>query len=250
MWTRDAVASESRPYAADVWRVVETQYVAATMRLTDSLEEQSLLERMLERSKPPLPDACTELDFLLSTPFRYAPYPQGSRFRRAGQPDGVFYASEAAETAIAETAFHRLLFFAEAPGTRLPANPVEHTAFSVPCRTDRHIDLTAPPFDADRAAWMERSDYAACQDLADAARDAAVEAIRYASVRDAQRRGNVAILSPDAFAAPKPIDRQTWHIFPRRGGVQAWCENPNARLEFSVESFDDSRLASLTGRTD
>ena len=34
------------------WRGVETQYIAASMKLVDTLEEQDLLEKMLEVSKP------------------------------------------------------------------------------------------------------------------------------------------------------------------------------------------------------
>jgi hypothetical protein len=117
------------------------------MRLTDSLDEQALLEEILERSKPNFPAECAGLDYLLTTPFRYAPYPQGSRFRRAGQPEGAFYAAESVQTAVAEMSFYRLLFFAEAPGVTLPTRPVEHTVFAVACTTERSIDLREPPFD-------------------------------------------------------------------------------------------------------
>jgi hypothetical protein len=37
------------------FRMVETQHIAATMRLVDSADEQDLLEQMLESNKPPLP---------------------------------------------------------------------------------------------------------------------------------------------------------------------------------------------------
>ena len=63
-----------------------------------------------------MPPECRHLHYLLATPFRYgSPYPRGSRFRRAGLTPGVYYASGTAGTAIAETAFYRLLFFAEFP---------------------------------------------------------------------------------------------------------------------------------------
>ena len=53
----------------------------ATMKIVDTLAEQSLLEE----TKPPVPPECREFHYLLSTPFRYgAPYPTGSRFRPAG----------------------------------------------------------------------------------------------------------------------------------------------------------------------
>lgn len=246
MWTRDALRSSPASYAGDVWRMVETQYKAATLRLTDSLAEQALLERIIDATKPPMPPQCAGLDFLLATPFRYAPYPFASRFRRANQPSGVFYSSEAVEAAVAETAFLRLLFLAEAPATRFPSRPVEHTAFCVGCRTSRHIDLTKPPFDRDRAVWAHPNRYGPCQELADAARAADIEIIRYQSVRDPQRRANVALLTPRAFADLAPKLRQTWHVFPRRHVVQAWCESPPADLEFPTAFFAvDSRLAPL-----
>lgn len=226
--------------------MVETQYKAATLRLTDSLAEQAVLERIIDATKPPLPPECDGLDFLLATPFRYAPHPFDSRFRRANRPDGVFYSSEAVEAAVAETAFLRLLFLAEAPDARFPSRPVEHTAFSVGCKTRKHIDLTRPPLNRDREVWTHPNRYAPCQDLADAAREAGVEIIRYQSVRDPEHRANVALLSPRAFADAAPKLRRTWHVFPRRHAVQAWCESPRLELEFPTAFFAvDSRLASL-----
>ena len=67
-WTPRALASESRLYAHPLWRVVEAQHTASTKRLTDSLEEQALLEAVLEESKPPLPAAVRRLHYLLATP--------------------------------------------------------------------------------------------------------------------------------------------------------------------------------------
>lgn len=246
MWTPGALASEARAYRHDIWRVVETQYKTATLRLTDTLAEQAALERVLERTKPPIPPECAGLDFLLAAPFRYAPYPMGSRFRRAGQPEGAFYASETVETAIAETAFHRLLFLAESPATKFPSQPIEHTAFGVPCRTRRLIDLTRAPLVRDRAIWTSPADYGPCQDLADAARAGGIEALRYQSVRDPEHRANVVVLSPKAFAARSPRRLQTWHVFPRPHAVQARRESPRLALEFPIAVFaNDPRLKTL-----
>ncbi len=89
------------------------------------------------------PVACRGLDVLLATPFRYdAPYPTGSRFRRAGRTAGVFYAAERPETAVAEMAFYRLLFFAESPATPRPDGVAEFTAFAARIATPRALDLT------------------------------------------------------------------------------------------------------------
>lgn len=243
MWTPDALSSEIRPYAAEVWRVVEAQSRVSTMRLTDSLDEQRVLEDLVDEVKPPIPVDCRHLHWLLATPFRYAPYPYGSRFRRADQAEGAFYAGEAVGTVIAELAFYRLLFFAESPDTRLPERPTEHTAFSVPINTTCLIDLTTPPLDRDQATWTSPSEYAGCQALADAARAAKIEAIRYRSVRAPQGGSNIAVLSPRAFAACEPQQTQTWHLFIRPNGVQASREFPQKEMEFEETDFaGDVRL--------
>jgi hypothetical protein len=248
-WTPDALSSEVRPYARNIWRVVEAQHRSSTMRITDTLEEQAILESLIEEVKPLVPPECRDLHYLLYTPFRYAPYPHGSRFRRARQREGAFYASERVETAIAETAFYRLLFYSEAPAARLPARPTEHTAFRAAAATERLIDLTAPPLDRDAALWRHPVDYRPCQELADAARAARMEAIRYASVRDPEQEANVALLSPEAFAANAPQVTETWRIFPRSDAVQAWRDFPDAlRLEFSAPTLPRPLASPLEAR--
>jgi hypothetical protein len=227
-----------RRVAGRFWRLVEAQHRVSTMKLVDTVEEQALLENLLEETKPSYPPECEGLDYLLATPFRYgAAYPQGSRFRRAGHTLGVFYAAASATTAIAEMAFYRLLFFAESPSTPLPANAAEYTAFAVPLQTDAGIDLTLPPFDRDRAFWEHRTNYSACQRLADSAREAGIEVILYRSVRDPAGGMNLALLTAKAFAAREPVERQTWRIRLSRTGVQAIRDFPLLRIGFSREDF-------------
>ena len=142
-WTRAALSSSARPLSGICWRVVEAQHHVSTLKLVDTLDEQQQLEALIEDTKPPVPPECRHLHYLLSTPFRYGPaYPTGSRFRRAGISEGVFYAAEAPETAVAEMTFHRLLFFAESPDTPWPTNPAEYTAFAAEYRSKKAIDLT------------------------------------------------------------------------------------------------------------
>jgi hypothetical protein len=245
MWTPGALRSEACPWSGDLWRAVESQAKASTMKLTDySPVEQNILENLLEPTKPPIPPEFEGFHYLLFTPFRYAPYPNGSRFRRAGQREGAFYCSEQAVTAIAETSFYRLLFLAEAPGMKLPRTPVEHTVFSIKCNTPLALNLTAPPFDTEADTWSHPTDYRKCQDLADLARKTGIGAIRYTSVRDPNHGMNCAILAADAFAERRPQGLQTWHIFPGRHSVRAWCESPLMELEFRKEDFaNDPRLA-------
>src|SRR5215467_9034890 len=181
--TRDELSSNRKRAVGRCWRVVEAQNQISTTKLTDTRSEQRALELLIEETKPPFPSECRYLNFLLSTPFRYgAAYPRGSRFRRAGFTPGVFYASERVETAIAELCFLRLLFFSESPDTKWPANAGEYTAFAADYATARSVDLTLPPFDSRATIWMHPIDYEPCQTLAEMARDADVELIRYASV--------------------------------------------------------------------
>jgi RES domain len=246
-WTPGALSSEARALAGICWRVVEAQHRVSTMKLVDTVSEQELLENLIDTTKPPLPPECRDLDYLLSTPFRYgAVYPNGSRFRRAGMTEGVFYASEAPHTAIAEKAFFRLLFYAESPATPWPINPSEYTAFSSEYAAKRSIDLTKGKFASDKGRWMHLTDYGFCQTFVDLARSAEIEVIRYASVRDPENGMNLALLTCRAFAKPKPIDRQTWHIRLSEAGVQAICESPKSGLTFDRRTFAaDPRIASL-----
>ena len=246
-WTPDALSSNARGLTGRCWRVVEAQHVVSTMKLVDTLAEQELLEQLLEESKPPIPPECRHLHYLLATPFRYgSPYPRGSRFRRAGLTPGVFYGSQTQATAMAEVMLHRLLFFAESPRTPWPANAGEHTAFAVRYRAASGLDLTAAPLDRDAALWSRLTDYRACQELADAARAAGVQALRYRSVRDPRGGINVALLTCAAFTSREPIERQTWRLHWGATGGRAICDNPPTRLEFDRSTFTaDPRIAAL-----
>ena len=217
----------------------------STLALADTLAEQALLEDILEESKPLVPVECRQLHYLLSTPFRYGSlYPDGSRFRRAGLTPGVFYASQAPATAVAEMAFQRLLFYADSPATPWPATTGEYTAFSVRYATANSIDLTAAPFDRDARQWLNPSDYSHCQALAEAAREARIEVIRYRSARAEGR--NIALLTCRAFAAREPKERQAWRLRVGAGGVRALCSAPMQRLAFDRASFArDPRIAQL-----
>lgn len=246
-WTPGELSSEARRLAGVCWRVVEAQHQVSTLKLVETIEEQALLERLIEETKHLIPPECRHLDYLLATPFRYdTPYPRGSRFRRPGKTLGVFYAAEKPETAIAEMAFYRLLFFAEAPGVAWPANVGEYTAFAASYRTRRALDLTRPPLNANGPRWSDPRDYSACQDLAETARAVDIQILRYLSVRDPRRGVNLALLVCAVFTSPAPAGRQTWRIRLSPSGIQAICEFPRMHLEFGRDSFNsDPRIAAM-----
>jgi hypothetical protein len=245
-WTPAALLSELRPYERRIWRLVEGQHLVSTRKLVDTNAEQQTLEDLIEATKPSVPEDCRGLDYLLSTPFRYRPGYRGSRFRRAGATPGVFYAAEEPVAAVAEMAFYRLLFFAESPATPWPANPSDYTGFSAAVRAARALDLTKPPLDADRSAWRDPVDYGPCQALAEEARAAGADLIRYSSVRDPEARACAAVLACAAFAEAYPLDYQTWRIGVGAHGAYALCEVPRTRIEFDRATFAaDPRIAAM-----
>jgi hypothetical protein len=243
-WIPDALRSEQRPLEALSWRCVEAQHVVSTLKLVDTLDEQSLLEDILEETKPPVPPGCAGLHYLYMTPFRYGPYPNGSRFRRAGPTPGVLYASDSPRTALIETAFHRLLFYAESPDTPFPDRPAEHTAFDVPVASGASIDLRVLPFSQARGLWMHPVDYGDCQSLEALARAAGIGVICYSSARDPDPSANLAILTCTAIAASAPQRPQAWRLWLNRTGVHAVCEFEGARFSIGPEAWQsDPRLA-------
>jgi hypothetical protein len=198
------------------WRGVEAQHVVSTMRLTDTAEEQDMLEQLLEGSKPPLPIMKAPKHYLLSTPFRYRPQ-HPSRFRRAGTL-GLWYGAEDLYAACAEVAFWRHRFIMDSVpflGTELLT---EHT-FYLAKVDGRAIDLTTPPWVAASAAWVHGSDYTETHAVADAARDRGVQWICYESVR-APGKQCAAVLDVDAL---EMVDQgntlQTWHCKATRESV-------------------------------
>ena len=233
------------PRAGTVWRLVEAQNRISTMKLVDDLDEQHTLEELLDATKPPVPAECQHLHWLLFTPFRYEAR-SDSRFRRSGRTPGKFYTAEAVETAVAEIAFWRLLFFVESPGTPWPVNPLEMTGFAVRFETPLCLDLTAAPYDARAPEWLHPADYSACHSMADQARVQGCGAIRSHSARDPAGGANVTLLTCEAFAEPSPVSYQTWRIRLSDAGILALCETPALRLHFPLAAFDaDPRVAAF-----
>jgi hypothetical protein len=226
--------------------MVEAQHHVSTLKLVDSLAEQKILENLIDGTKPSVPLECWHLNYLLFTPFRYGAYPTGSRFRRAGPTQGVFYSAEAPGTAVAEIVFYRLLFFVESPDTPWPTNPAEYTAFAAEYGTKRAIDLTQNPLNSQSALWSHPTNYSHCQALADEARHATIDVIRYLSVRDPAKGSNIAILSCRVFTKADPVELQTWRIHLSASGASAICEAPKSGIAFDRQAFaSDPRIAAL-----
>ncbi|MEP6835456.1 MAG: RES family NAD+ phosphorylase [Gemmatimonas sp.] len=223
IWMQCAGISELRPLSFVTWRVVEAQHLLSTRKLVDSAAEQVLLEEMIDNAKP-RDGTEGRIHYLLFTPFRYPPLRHGSRFGTRRER-GVWYGSEQQQTAFAEVAYYRLLFF---EGTRAVLSTVTATltAFTVRVRSERAIDLAAKPFNAHRAIIAAPNAYVESQTLGTAMREAGVDFFRYPSARDAAPACNIGVFSPAAFHRAKPQKFETWH-----------CIATNELVEFASADF-------------
>jgi hypothetical protein len=236
-WTATALWCEARHLDLKVWRLVEAQHRHASAKLVDNREELLLLEKILERHKPPVQRESNDLHPLLCSPFRdHTRVASGSRFRDDHDP-GVFYAAETLRTAAAEVGYWRWRFLQDAPGLgRLGRCPF--TAFRVPIRGPC-IDLRSPCFSIEHL--LHPCDYSQTQALAKLARQAAIAAILYPSARDPKHGACAAVLTPQAFAAREPdTPTQSWslsishhealwsspHAAPFCFGANGWKEYP------------------------
>jgi len=221
IWTRCGARANVRRLGGRAWRVVEGQHVVSTRKLVDSLEEQTVLERLIEGSKPALREAGNRprrLHYLLATPFRYPPLRHGSRFGTRAEPS-LWYGSTRPRPAFAETAYYRLLFL---DGTTATLEPfaAELSLFRVPLRTSRGVDLVREPFDRFKDRIASPTDYAAAQRLGREMREDGVEAFRYPSARDVEGGTHVALFTPAAFAATRPEEPEAWHLVASRERVE------------------------------
>jgi len=236
-WSADWLSGHPPILSRLLWRGVEAQHVVATMKLVDTLAEQDVLERLLEGSKPPLPPAATGMHYLLSTPFRY-PSPLPSRFRAAGEP-GLWYGAETLPVAASEVGHWRWRFVVDSDGLAGREVVTEHTFFQA--RVDgRAVDLSEAPWSALAVTWTHPSDYRECHRLADAARTAGVQWIRYVSVRASVQHADgacAAVLDPVSLSQPAPLLQQTWVCKASRHQVLLVHENDRLTLRFDGEGL-------------
>lgn len=223
-WPAGWLAQSAAARSSLLWRGVEAQHIVATMRLVDSLDEQAVLERLLEDSKPALPFlAEPPAHYLLSTPFRYrSPFP--SRFRRAHRP-GIWYGAETLLAAAAEVAYWRWRFLVESSGLADGELHTEHSFFQAQVQ-GQAIDLSTSPWNSLTALWTQDRDYSATHALGDAAREAGLHWLRYTSVR--QPGGHCgAVFRLQALSLPSPHLPQTWHC--KTTAHSVWLVRDNER---------------------
>ena len=240
IWTRCAAEPGLRRLRCRVWRVVEGQHVIATRKLVDSLAEHEVLERLIDGVKPPMPDepAFVGQHYLLATPFRYPPLQYGSRFGGRFE-GGVWYGSMSTPTALAESAFYRLLLLDGSRG-EFGVISSEHSAFRVRLESGRGFDLGWVDL-AEMQPLLSRDDYHQSQAFGRELRAAGGEVLRFPSVRDPNGGVNVAVFTPVVFRDRRPDLVEGWSASSDRQSVVFHRVDVHGatRLEFARADFTD-----------
>jgi len=210
--------------------------VISTRKLVDSDAEQQLLEELLDGSKPPVPaePEFEGLHYLLSTPFRYPPLRHGSRFGTRSER-GIWYGADDLSTALAETAYYRLVFLDGSEGHFGPV-AVDLSAFTAKVVSERGVDLREPPFSDFEAEISSPVRYDRSQQLGLEMRQGGVEIFRYRSARDPERGTNLGIFTPRVLAERRPSEPDTWYCVTTTEVVEL-----SRRTVFERESFRFSR---------
>ena len=236
IWNDCMDAVQPALLAGNLVRLVESQEQIATNTLVDNLEEQALLEKMLESSKPRMPRHAAPLHYLLSTPFRYPPLKHGSRFGSRHEP-GIFYASRELRTVCAETAYYRFVFWSGMSTPPPRGNLVtEHTAFAASYATERGLCLDKEPFLPHADVLSSPESYVATQILGTIMRETGIEGFRYRSARDPDNGLNIGLYTAAAFTRPEPLWQQRWICDTREDSVSFYSKEKGA-LMFGREQF-------------
>lgn len=201
-----------RNYQNEIYRIVEGQHFIATRKLVDSDDEHSILEEIIDRSKPPTKTFNTkgELHYLLYTPFRYPPLKSGGRFHKRFE-QSIFYGSEDLKTAMAEITHRRFIFMNQSEAV-FKSMHVPHTHFIISVKSLKAILLTEPPFTTYKDQISNPKSYAESQKLGTAMRTGKAEVFNFSSAR--QLNGiNVGLFSSEAFMKNRPLSETHWSVF-------------------------------------
>lgn len=217
-------------------RVVESQEQVATMNLVDDLAEQSVIEQLLDRVKPPYRSGTEHLHYLLSTPFRYPPLRHGSRFGQRHERS-IFYGSLGWQTALAEAAYYRFVFWqGQVVPPALPYT-TQHLMFEADYATPDGLRLQRPECLTYRAVIANPSDYTATQLMGAQMRTAGIRAFEYPSARCLVGGSNVGLLEPDALASDRPTATQNWLCKTSADQVVFNARDPDRLIGFSIDDF-------------
>jgi hypothetical protein len=190
-------------------RLVESQEQIATARLlAGDLDKQAALEAMLEPTKPARRPGTEQLDYLLSTPWRYPPLRYGSRYGRRFEPS-LFYGALGTRTCLAESAYYRWVFFTDIQSP-LRSIQSQHTMYQAQYRSEQGLRLQHAPFESYQDALTHPSNYQASQALGTNMRKAGIEVFEFPSARDIKGGNNVALFTSAALNSTHAEKQRAW----------------------------------------
>ncbi len=231
IWTLVDGEQHIAPLSIKLFRVVESQEQVATTLITDSQEEQLLLEELLEDCKPVQVDDLAARHYLIKTPFRYPPLQYGSRFGTVWEP-ALFYGSQTVDCALCEVAYYRFVFLSDMEDSRkLTKHNIQsyHSSFYVNTLSDKAIQLNRAPFDKFQEQLCSTQSYAQTQALGKAMREAGVELFSYASARSINGV-NGAVYHHSAIKSSKPNQLESWQCLTQEERVV--FHNPTSAQQF------------------
>ncbi|MCF6776419.1 RES family NAD+ phosphorylase [Thiotrichales bacterium 19X7-9] len=227
-------------------RIVESKELQGTQELVDTLDEQSVLETLIESSKPIIPIKMKDYHYLLYTPFRYPPLKHGSRFGTANEPS-LFYGSLNELTCMCECAFYRLTLF-HCMEEKFP-QPIrtQHTLFTVPFYSNSGLDLSSSSFSEYQDKLCHISDFTFTQEFGHLLRTKGIDCFLYTSARDSNNGLNIALFNPTPFQSYQPTSMSEWYSQVNSDIVQFQNIRLNTIYTFNINQFLDTngRLPSL-----
>ena len=226
-----------KPLSEKVFRVAESQQKVATNTLVDTLEEQQMLEEMLDRLKPRIPQDCEQFDYLICTPFRYPPLKHGSRFGKKIHPS-IFYGSKNIEAAFAELAYYRFVYYdGMMTAPKKQQKVTQHTSFNVDLQTQKGVVLNESPFNKYKNKISDPTSYSVPQSIGENMREKGVEAFSYFSARAAGQI-NVGIFTCKAISSYVPYALKHWSCITRDKNVTIRSLDDRwSNISFELDQF-------------
>lgn len=218
----------------DIYRIVESQEKVATMRLVDTLDEQSLLEQIIDNSKPI--DLYSSRHYLISTPFRYPPLEYGSRFGTTLEPS-LFYGAHSINTMLHETAYYSF-YFQSGMTTPFSEPIINHkTSFQVTVDETQYLNLVDINDTEFQDKITNKADYNYSQSIGGVMREIGVLAFSYTSARDPNQGLNMGVFDINSIKGD-PFCELQWEIKQSVDNIVFYCKNePTQSLQISINTF-------------
>ncbi len=219
---------------AFIYRMVESQEKVATMQLVDTLDEQSLLESLIESSKPGL--ICGQRHYLIETPFRYPPLEYGSRFGSRFERS-LFYGSHTVNAMLYESAYYAFYFW-QALDTPFKKPIVSHkTSFEVRVKSASYIDLCLIQDNEMQMKLRSKTDYGFTQSIGSELRALGVDAFSYFSARSPNEDANMGVFNIDSIVS-HPLRQCGWEVKQTMESILFYCQgNPQLNKQFQKTDF-------------